>query len=217
MPAHSDRVMTAAARIRKGDRDALASSFDANRARLMRIVEFRLDRRLAVRIAPDDVLQEAFVQALERSAHLQGDADHAIFLWLRLIVLQTLTDLFRKHAGAGMRDVRRETRMGEQETSGLPGLGAALLASLTSPTEGLRRAERTLQLHAALSDLADIDREVLALRHFEELSNQAVAGVLQIEEKAASIRYFRALKRLRAALETRTAPTQTDLPAPGRQ
>ena len=217
MPSHSDRVMTAAARIRKGDRDALAAMFDANRARLTRIVEFRLDRRLAVRIAPDDVLQEAFVQALERCTHLVGDADHAVFLWLRLIVLQTLTDLSRKHVGAGMRDVRREARMGEHETSGIPGLGAALLASLTSPTEGLRRAERTQQLHAALSELADIDREVLALRHFEELSNHEVACVLQIEEKAASIRYFRALKRLRAALESHAAPTRTMFPVPGRQ
>lgn len=217
MPSHSDSLVTLAARIRRGNREALARAFEAYGARLTRIVEFRLDRRLSARIATEDVLQESFVQALERCGHLEGDADHAVFLWLRLIVLQTLTDLYRRHFAAGMRDVRRESGLEQRDAAGMPGLGAALLASLTSPTEGLRRAERTQQLHAALCELAEHDREVLALRHFEELSNQEVADVLRIDQKAASIRYFRALKRLKSSLESHGVQSQTLFPDAARQ
>lgn len=76
-----------------------------------------------------------------------------------------------------------------------------LAAGVTSPSLALRRSEFCEQLHHALDQMDSIDREVLALRHFEELTNQEVAEVLGIQQKAASIRYVRALRRLKAILD----------------
>lgn len=196
MPSSLDSLGRTAQRIRDGDREALAHAFLAHRPRLARIIEFRLDARLAARVSTEDVLQESFLQASDRCTHLKGDTAAAVFLWLRLIVLQTMTNLYRRHLGAGMRDARRE-----RGSDAGAAMTAALLASLTSPTEGIRRAEQTQMLHSALQELSDLDREVLALRHFEELENHEVAAALEIEPKAASIRYFRALKRLKTRLD----------------
>jgi len=188
-------------RVRGGDAEALASAFDAQRARLKTIVGFRMDARLAGRVDPDDVLQEAFLNASKRAAHVEGDTDDSLFVWLRLITIQTLADVYRRHLGAQKRDAGREMTKQPAETGTTSlSLAAGLLGHLTSPTRALRRVERAEQLVAALDRLSDTDREVIALRHFEELTNQEVAAILGIEQKAASIRYVRALRRLKDVL-----------------
>src|SRR5262245_15185789 len=189
-------------RVRQGDRDALAEAFAEYRARLLRTATLRIDPRLAARVSADDVLQEAYVAAAQRCGHVEGQTENALFLWLRLVTLQTLIDLHRRHVGTQARSVERES--GRKPHAG-PGAGvggsAGLPGSQTSPTELLRRGERFDRLRGAIDQLSEFDREILLLRHFEELTNQEVAIVLSIEQKAASIRYFRALARLRKLLE----------------
>jgi len=188
-------------RVRGGDPDALASAFDAQRDRLRTVVRFRMDARLAGRIDPDDVLQEAFLNAAKRCTHVEGDTDGSLFVWLRLITIQTLADVYRRHLGAQMRDAGREvTRRCPETGTTSVSLAAGLLGHLTSPTKAMRRVERAEQLVAALDRLSESDREVIALRHFEELTNQEVSAILGIEQKAASIRYVRALRRLKDVL-----------------
>ncbi|MGB0715328.1 MAG: sigma-70 family RNA polymerase sigma factor [Phycisphaerae bacterium] len=189
--------------IKQGDAAALARCFDDLRGRLRRTIQFRLDVRLVSRIDVDDVLQEAFMNASTRTAHIKAENEQELFIWFRLIVMQTLIDTHRRHIGAKMRDAGREA----QPTAGAGystslSMTHRLIGHLTTPTQSLRRVEAQEKMETALSAMNEIDREVLALRHFEELSNQEVAGVLGIEAKAASIRYVRALRRLKEIMES---------------
>jgi len=197
-----DKQQSLLARVKRGDAGALAAAFEQSRDRLHTIVRFRLDRRLAGRVDADDVLQEAYLSAAKRFAHVEGETDDALFVWLRLITIQTMADIYRRHIAARKRDAGREagpaTGAGGSSTS--MSLAAGLVGAMTTPTGRIRRMERAEQVAAALDQMSDVDREVIALRHFEELTNQEVAQVLGIEPKAASIRYVRALRRLKEAL-----------------
>ena len=189
-------------RLREGDEQALAALFAEHRDRLLRMVRLRLDDRLQHRLDCEDVLQEAYLDAAKRIRHFDGGGSRSFFIWLRMIVGQTLIDLHRRHLGARMRDAGREVpahRRGGSQTTTVS-FAATLLGTLTSPTKAARRAELGERLRAALDTMDPIDREVLALRHFEELTNSEVAEELGIQQKAASIRYVRALRRLKAIL-----------------
>ena len=191
-------------RLRNGDADALAELFSQHRERLWRMVNFRLDRRLAARIDPEDILQEAYIGASNRLRHFPPDSWLSPFGWLRKITHRTLVDVHRRHMGAGMRDAAREVPVAGMgfglNTSA--SLVIQLVGHLTSPSQAAQRAEMVRMVEDTIEGMDPLDREVLALRHFEELTNGEVAEALDIQIKAASIRYVRALKRLKDALAT---------------
>jgi RNA polymerase sigma-70 factor (ECF subfamily) len=190
--------------LRGGGRQALAALFEQHRERLRRMVELRLDPRLRARLDASDVLQEAFLDvARDLDAYL-ADPRLPPLLWLRLHVGRRLTTLHRQHLGAKMRDAEQEISLFQ---GALPQASSAALASMllgrhTSPTQAAQRAERMLRVQEALNSLDPIDREVLALRHFEQLGRAEAAQVLGISQEAGAKRYFRALKRLKDALAT---------------
>ncbi len=190
-------------RLERGDELALADLFSRHRDRLWRMVNFRLDRRLAGRVDADDVLQEAYLDAAQRIHHYLEDSSKSLFVWLRLVVSQTMIDIHRRHLGAQMRNAEREVSMNRpaytQATSVC--LAAQLLGAMTSPSQAAVKAEMTKQVEEALEGMDPIDQEVLALRHFEELTNSEVAESLGIQQKAASIRYVRAVSRLKDVLK----------------
>lgn len=188
-------------RVKEGDQQALAELFSLNRDRLWRIINFRLDSRLLGRVDADDILQEAYLAAAQRINHYLDDSTHTFFIWLRLIANQTLIDVHRRHLGAQMRDASRDMSIHAhyaQATS--MSIASQLLGNFTSPSQVILRDEASKQIEQAIESMEPIDREVLALRHFEELTNSEVAEVLDIQQKAASIRYVRALKRLKEVL-----------------
>ncbi len=189
-------------RARAGDPRALAALFDRYRGRLRHMVRLRLDRRLAGRLDASDVLQEAYLEADKRFAEYLRDPAIPFFLWLRLVTGQKLTDLHRHHLGVEMRDAGMEVslRRGAMPQASSISLVELLLGRLTSPTRAAQRAEMQLQLQEALNRMDPIDREVLVLRHFEELSNAETAQALGLAKTAASNRYIRALKRLKDVL-----------------
>src|SRR4051794_30082833 len=186
----------------RGGQRGLAVLFDRHRARLGRMVELRLDPRLRARLDASDVLQEAFLDvARDLDAYL-ADPKLPPLLWLRLHVGRRLTTLHRQHLGAKMRDAGMEISL---YRDALPEASSAALASMllgkhTSPTQAALRAERLLRVQEALNTLDPINREVLALRHFEQLSRSETAEVLGISQGAGAKRYFRALKRLKDVL-----------------
>jgi RNA polymerase sigma-70 factor (ECF subfamily) len=154
------------------------------------------------RIDPDDVLQEGYLAAAQRIGHYGNDSSLSPFIWLRMVLMQTLIDIHRHHLGAQMRDADREVGLHgaryPQTTS--VSLAAQFAGKFTSPSQAAAREETLLRLEQAVAAMDPLDQEVLALRHFEELTNSEVAEVLGIQQKAASIRYVRAIKRLRAVL-----------------
>ena len=184
-----------------GDTEAVARLFDRHRARLRRMIEVRLDDRLAGRIDPSDVLQESFLDVQNRLHELRN-VDVPLFVWLRAKVANRLIDLHRFHVGAKKRSARREISLfrGAMPRASSSSLASQLLGRMTSASNAAMRAEIRVRVQEALNGMEDMDREVLVLRHFEDLSNAETAATLQISANAASNRYIRALKRLKTAL-----------------
>ena len=178
--------------------------FDQYRDRLRRMVELRLDPRLRARFDASDVVQEAFLDvARDLDAYLT-DPKLPPLLWLRLHVGRRLTTLHRQHLGTKMRDAGQEIALyqGAQPHASSAALAAMLLGRHTSPTQAAQRAERMLRVQEALNSLDPIDREVLALRHFEQLSRAEAALVIGISQEAGAKRSLCALKRLKDVLAT---------------
>ncbi len=202
MSSTTDDEQDLAERLRHGDQQALAALFARHRERLWRIASFRLDRRLHGRVDADDLLQEAYLAAVQRLDHYASNESLSPLLWLRLIVMQTVVDIHRHHLGVQRRDAGREVSLDGACAGPTTSASLAnwLAGSMTSPSQAAGRAEIVAKIEAAIAEMNPTDQEVLALRHFEELTNSEVAAALGIEQKAASIRYVRALARLQSIL-----------------
>lgn len=184
-----------------GDRESLAQAFSRCRPRLLRMVELRLSADLHGRVSPPDVLQEAWLDADRRIGHYAEKPEMPLFLWIRWIVGQTLVEVHRRHLGAAMRSVGQEVSLHQPSYAASSiTLARRFAADMTSPSGRVSRREVTELLEDAINTLDPLDREVLALRHFEELTNAEVALTLGLKKAAASKRYVRALGRLRSAL-----------------
>jgi RNA polymerase sigma-70 factor (ECF subfamily) len=168
------------------------------------MIALRLDQRLQGRIDASDVIQEAYLEAWARLEDYLRQPTMPFFLWLRFLTGQKLVELHRHHLGAQMRDAGREVSLcrGSLPATSSAALAAQLLGRDTRPSEAAVRAERKIRLQDALNTMEPMDREVLALRHFEQLTTPEVAQVLGIKEAAASKRYLRALKRLKEILNS---------------
>jgi RNA polymerase sigma-70 factor, ECF subfamily len=186
----------------KGDPESWEALVGRSRARLRRMVAFRLDQRLQGRVDPSDVLQDAYLEAWkDLGAYLQ-EPPMPFFLWLRSVAGSKLRELHRHHLGTQMRDPRREVsiRGGAMPETTTTAMAAELLGDLTRASEAAVRGEIKARLQDVLDTMDPLDREVLALRHFEQLSPAETARVLGIKEKAAGMRYVRALRRLKTIL-----------------
>lgn len=199
--------LDASSESRDGSQPAdLASWLVEYRERLRRAVVARIDPRVSARIDPSDVLQEASIEAARRFERYRRDPRLPPFLWLRFLALEKLLQLHRFHLGARARDAGRERSLdapigvGEGEQVASAALAVQLAASETSPSDRAAREERRELLETALDRLSRDDRDVIALRHYERLTSRESALVLEIGERAASQRYVRAMKRLRAEL-----------------
>jgi RNA polymerase sigma-70 factor (ECF subfamily) len=184
-----------------GDLGAWGALLMQHEGRLCRMVGFRLDARLRGRVDASDVVQEAYLEAADHRADYFRRPPLPLFLWLRGIVGNKLLEIHRHHLATRMRDAGREVA----GNRAAPGATSAALVdqlsgSATGPKTAAARVEVKARLHEALGSMEEIDREVLALRHFEQLSSGETATVLGIEERAAAKRYIRALKRLRELL-----------------
>jgi RNA polymerase sigma-70 factor (ECF subfamily) len=182
-------------------REALFSRFDS---KLRRMIRMRLDRRLQGRLDEADVLQEVYLQAVQRfPSYLEhGEQRPPFLLWLRLLTGQVLVDLHRGHLGVQARDPRREVHLDHaimpEATSEV--LAAQLVGRWTSASQQAMREEVRSRVLETLQSMDARDREVLSLRHFEHLSNKEVAIELGLNEYTASKRYLRALSRLKSIL-----------------
>ena len=195
---HPDAELIAS--FRAGESAAWDDFLSRNRDRLVRMIAVRMDRRLRGRLDASDVLQDAYTEANSRLDEYLKNPTMPPHLWLRFLVGQRLMLAARQHLGVAARDVQREQAW---PGSTADGLAAHLMDRATGPDEKAAKQELFAYLRDSLAGMDDTDREVLTLRHFEQLSNVEAAAVLEIEPAAASKRYVRALARLHEILSSR--------------
>jgi RNA polymerase sigma-70 factor (ECF subfamily) len=200
---HTDEGSGLLRRAAGGDQDALRALFTQHRDRLKRMVHLRLSRRLAGRVDDSDVLQESYLEVSKRLDEYLKEPSIPFFLWLRNMTAMKLAEVHRRHLGTQLRDADREVTL---HRGGFPmadsvSLAAQLLGKLSAPSQAAIKAETRLVVQEALNSMDPIDREVLALKHFEQLSTTEIAEVLGLSKAGAGSRYLRAIKRLREILE----------------
>lgn len=189
-------------RIESGHADALVELFSLYRSRLKAMVRFRMDARLVSRVDASDVIQDVYIDAHNRIRHFFRKEGMSFYIWLRQLTEQRLIDVHRHHLLTEKRNVNLEISLNRRFlASNSTSMAYELAAKMASPSQATLQAELIAQIEKALESMEDLDREVLALRHFEELRNSEVAEVLGLKEAAASNRYVRALSRLRQTLE----------------
>jgi RNA polymerase sigma-70 factor, ECF subfamily len=202
MPQQDESSELAA--LTSGGETAFAGVFARYEDRLRKVVRFRLDQRLWGRVDPSDVVQEAYLETSRRLNDYLRDPRVPVFVWLRSMTEQVLVNVHRHHLGAHRRNAALEVSLDQRPDGWMTSvsLAARLVADLTSPSQAAMQEEMLLKLRQAFDAMDPIDREVLALRHFEELTNNEVAEVLGLQKSAASNRYVRALKRLKEILSS---------------
>lgn len=180
----------------------LAGLFLRHRKRLMRMISLRLDPGLRRRVDVEDIVQEVYAEATMRAPEYAQTPSVPFFVWLRLLGAQKIAETYRRHVDAQSRDVRREVQLGDGQRSLADSefLAEQLSGHLTSPSSAAIREEVRERLRTTLDEMADTDREILVLRHFEQLTSAEAAAELGIGLEAARKRYVRALHRLKAAL-----------------
>jgi RNA polymerase sigma-70 factor (ECF subfamily) len=197
-PEDSDLPRRAAA----GEEEALRTLFASHRDRLKRMVRLRLSRRLAGRVDDSDVLQESYLEVARRLGEYARNPARPFFFWLRHLTALKLLEVHRRHLGTGRRAADREVALdrGGWSRDDSASLAEQLLGTLTTPSQAAIRAETRRLVQEALDAMDPIDREVLSLKHFDQLSTAEIAEVLGMSKAGAGSRYLRAIKRLREIL-----------------
>lgn len=185
---------------REGDQSAVERLLVRHRGRLRQMVEVRIDDRLSARVDPSDVVQETLAIASLRLSDYLRNPPLPFYPWLRQIAWNRLVDLHRRHVQARKRSVSREEAPGISDSSAIQ-LADRLSASETGPVGRVLRSELRARIRRTLAQLSPAEREILVLRHLEQLSVAECTAVLGITEAAVKKRYVRALRRLRGLLD----------------
>jgi RNA polymerase sigma-70 factor (ECF subfamily) len=185
-------------RVAQGDSSAAATLLTHYRKRLHRMVSLRIDPRLAARLDPSDVVQEALAEAHRRLPKYARERPIPFYPWLRRIAWERLIRLHRQHIDAGRHSVLREDSLGLSDDS--ERLLADRLAATSTPSDQAVRSEIRHRVRQAIGQLPEVDREVIVLKHLEELSFLEAAAVLEISMSAVYSRYYRAIQKLHRLL-----------------
>ncbi|NIL96658.1 MAG: sigma-70 family RNA polymerase sigma factor [Planctomycetales bacterium] len=198
----SDQTQQLIAQAQEGDDQAVNRLLDRHREAVRRMISLRMDRQLQQRVDASDIVQEVLVDANRRMAEYLRDPAMPFHLWLRQMAQDRLIDAHRRHRVAAKRSVEREQRLVARprlDRSTLD-LAAQLCDGQRTPAAAAEWNELQVLFQSALQQLEEKDREVVVMRHFEKLSNSEVAAALDLSPPAASMRYLRAVRRLREIL-----------------
>jgi RNA polymerase sigma-70 factor (ECF subfamily) len=188
---------------REGDADAVGRLLEKHRAPIRRLVELRLDRKVQRRVDVSDVVQDVMIEANGRLAKYLEDPAMAFHLWLRQIAWDRIIDTYRRHRVSAKRNMDREQPMavaGGTDQSTLE-LAIQLCDPGLTPAAAATQREIAAQVEEAIERLGEQDREIILMRHYEHLSNQEIAEVLKVNPPAASMRYLRAVRKLRDLMD----------------
>lgn len=182
------------------DKKILELTFEKIRDDLKRLARARLDRRLNGRVDSSDIVQDAYMIALRRYPEYIANPEVSLAEWLRFLTVQKVTEAHRFHLGRLKRTVRKEA-VDASEGLSIVRLVDMIADSLTSPHSAVVKREIRKAVGEVIETMSEVDREIIRLRHEEMLDNDQCAEILGISSSAASKRYVRALKRLRAIAE----------------
>ncbi len=186
-----------------GDKSAVGHLLIRHRSSLVRLVQMRLDKKIRNRVAPSDVVQDVLVEVNRRLPKYLDSPPMPFHLWVRQIARDRIIDAHRHHRGSAKRSVDREQRMVTQrgyDQSSIH-LAALLGESRIAPAEVMIRKEMALKVESAIAMLDSQASEIIVMRHYEHLTNQEIANVLGVSEPAASMRYLRAIRRLKGLMQ----------------
>src|SRR5437588_346705 len=187
---------------KQGNTRAADQLLAQHRERVRRMIDLRLDPAIAARVDASDVVQEVLLEASRRLDKYLREPTMPFHLWLRHIAKDHIIDAHRRHRQAQRRGVDREQPLvpaGLKDHSSIE-LAAQFIDAELTPASAAMQQELQRRLHVAIGELDEDDREIVLMRHFEQLSNQDVAALLNLTEAAASMRHLRALRRLRELL-----------------
>lgn len=208
----SDQTEVLLAAAKGGDDDAVNRLLEKHRAAVHRLVQVRLDRKVQQRVDVSDVVQDVMIEASGRLDKYLNDPVMAFHLWLRQIAWDRIIDTYRRHRVSAKRNMDREQAMtgpGGPDQSTMD-FAAHLCDPAMTPQAAATQREIAGQVEEAIELLGDQDREIVIMRHYEHLSNQEIAEVLGLNAPAASMRYLRALRRLRELLDDRDAASENE-------
>jgi RNA polymerase sigma-70 factor (ECF subfamily) len=185
-----------------GDSAAQAELLEHYRKRLRHMIGLRLDKRIAARVDPSDITQEALKTAHCRLPEYFANPQISFYPWLRRIATDRMADAYRTHVAAERRSVLKEhVWKPDLNDESVAELAQSIVTSSIGPDEQALEQERHQQVVVALGQLKPPDREILVLRYLEQLGVREIADVLEISETAVTSRHLRALQRLRRLLE----------------
>ena len=197
------------ANARQGDRAAVNRLLERHRVSLKKLIQLRLDRKIARRVDASDVVQDVLMEANTRLQDYLADPKMPFHLWLRQLAQDRMIDVYRRHRGAQRRSLDREQSIAApqfSDQSGFDLMGQLADHELTPAAASIRK-ELEARFVLALDQLEEEDREIVLMRHFEQLGNSEVADALGLSAAAAGMRHLRALRKLRAILGDR--PSQS--------
>ncbi len=192
-------------RVASGDLPAQEQLFDRHRGRLRGMVAMRMDGRLAGRLDPSDVVQETLLAASKQLEAYVRERPLPFYPWLRQLAWRRLVDLHHRHVTAKKRTVTREDELALSDQSVLV-LAERFAHAGSSPSLGLLQQELRDRVRAALEQLSATDREVVAMRHIEQMAVEEIAATLGLSASAVKMRVLRAVQRLRAVLGDASRP-----------
>jgi RNA polymerase sigma-70 factor (ECF subfamily) len=186
-----------------GDVAAVNELLERHRDAVRKLIRMRLDQRIQRRVDVSDVLQDVLIEANRRLKDYIQNPGMSFHLWLRQIAKDRMIDAFRRHRGSAKRSVDREQSLtaprGSERSSIM--LGQQLQDHELTPATAATQKELAKKVEEAIGRLGEADYEIIVMRHYEQLSNREVAEALNLTEPAASMRYLRAIKRLRAVMD----------------
>jgi RNA polymerase sigma-70 factor, ECF subfamily len=184
-----------------GDSAAIEKLVMLHTDRLKRMVVARMDQRLTRRMEISDIIQEVHFEISKRLPEYLSKSDIPFFVWVRLLAKQKLAELVRRHVLAQVRDVRREQQLQQNFADSSVVLCGYFGDRIDSPSSAMRKVELREILLRGIETLPETDREILLLRHVEQLTSAEAAAELKISENTCRQRHLRALKRMKGMLE----------------
>ncbi len=203
----ADKTEELLAQAKDGNQTAINQLIDRHRNALRHLVRMRLDKKIQRRVDVSDVVQDVLIEANRRLGDYLDNPSMPFHLWIRHIARDRIIDAHRRHRGSAKRSVDREQPMavpGGFDQSSIE-LAAQLADRGKSPSAATIEKELGRHVEQAIAGLEEIDAEIIVMRHYEQLTNQEIAIALELTEPAASMRYLRAVRRLREIMQNKSS------------